>query len=55
LDRFSQVLGSDRRGVVEITDSVGNLENAVVRASAQPHPADGHLERSLTGVVQLRF
>ena len=52
LHRFCQVLGSDRLGVIEIGDGAGDFEDAVMCASAQAHAADGHLERSLTCVVE---
>ena len=46
------MLGSDRLGGVEIRDGAGDFEDAAVRAGAQSHAADGHLERSLAGVIQ---
>jgi hypothetical protein len=52
LDRFRQVLGSDRLGGVEIGDGAGDFENAVMRAGTQAHAAHGYLKRTLAGVIE---
>jgi hypothetical protein len=46
------MLGGDRLGGIEIGDGAGDFEDAVVRAGAQSHAADGHLKRALAGVIQ---
>jgi hypothetical protein len=39
-------------GGAEISDGAGDLQDTVVRASAQSHAADGHFERALAGLIQ---
>lgn len=49
---FSQVLGGDRVGAVEVGDGTGGFEYPVMRAGTQAHAAHGHFEGSFAGFIE---
>ena len=52
LDRFGEVLGGDRGGLIEICHRAGDLEDAIVGARGEAHPPHRHFQRALAGIVE---